>query len=301
MTIISDLTPQKAARFGAEVQSFTHDLQTRPMFDDAGLIEVLDRYPRDKLGVFTMGLDPVDWRSWKRGTAEGLTGEQLFEAVQKGRIWLNLRAVNRELDSYAGLAKEIFAELEAKVPGLRTFGHDVGLLLSSPRAHVFYHLDVLPVTLWQLRGRKTMWVYPKADPFISDEQLERIVLRETAEQFAFDLAWDKAAETYVMEPGLMVSWPQNAPHRLVNDDCVNVSLSIEHQTPEALLRANVIYANGIIRRRIGSRPRLQDGFNAANLAKFGLARALKAARKPQTKPAIPPSFRLCERRPGTIL
>ncbi len=162
--ILSDLTPQKAARFGAEVQSFSHDLQTRPMFDDAGLIEVLDRYPRDKLGVFTMGLDPVDWRSWKRGTAEGLTGEQLFEAVQKGRIWLNLRAVNRELDSYAGLAQEIFGEFEAKVPGLRTFGHDVGLLLSSPRAHVFYHLDVLPVTLWQLRGRKQMWVYPKAAP-----------------------------------------------------------------------------------------------------------------------------------------
>ncbi len=100
---------------------------------------------------------------------------------------------------------------------------------------------------------------------------------------------------------MMVSWPQNAPHRLVNDDCMNVSLSIEHQTPEAVLRANVIYANGIMRRRFGSRPQLQDGFNAANLAKFGLARAVKAARKQEAKPAIASSFKLCDRRPGAIL
>jgi hypothetical protein len=248
-----------------------------------------------------MGLDPVDWRSWKRGTAEGLTGEALFEAVQQGRIWLNLRAVNRRLDSYAGLAREIFGELETGVPGLRTFGHDVGLLLSSPGAHVFYHLDVLPVTLWQLRGRKRMWVYPKAAPFVSEEQLERIVLRETAEQFAFDLSWDEAAEVYDMEPGMMVSWPQNAPHRLVNDQVMNVSLSVEHQTPEALLRANVIYANGMMRRRFGSKPRLQDGFTASNLAKFGLARALKASGKVPAKPAAAPSFRLDRERPGALV
>jgi hypothetical protein len=301
MTILKDLTPTKAALFGREVQSFAHDLQSRPMFDDEGLIEVLDRYPREKLGVFTMGLDPVDWRSWRRGTAEGLTGEELFEAVRCGRIWLNLRAVNQHLDDYAGLAREIFGELEAKVPGLRTFGHDVGLLLSSPGAHVFYHLDVLPVTLWQLRGRKRMWVYPKAAPFVSEEQLERIVLRETAEQFAFDLSWDQAAEVYDMEPGMMVSWPQNAPHRLVNDQVMNVSLSIEHQTPEALLRANVIYANGVMRRRFGSRPRLQDGFTAGNIAKFGLARAVKAARKAPAKPGAPPSFKLSQEKLGALV
>jgi hypothetical protein len=302
MSILTDLTPEKAASFGAEAQSFNHGLQYRQMFDNAGLIEVLDRYPREKLGVFTMGLDPVDWRSWRRGTADGLSGEQLFEAVQNGRIWLNLRAVNRELPSYANLAREIFSELEGKVPGLKTFGHDVGLLLSSPGAHVFYHLDVLPVTLWQLRGRKTMWVYPTAAPYVSDEQLERIVLRETAEQFAYEPSWDEGAETYVMEPGMMVSWPQNAPHRLVNDQVMNVSLSIEHQTPAALMRANVIYANGLIRRRFGANPRLKDGFNPGNIAKFGFARAMKfAGAKPPAKPTVPPSFRLSDSQPGLLL
>ncbi len=185
------------------------------------------------------------------------------------------------------------------MPGLTTFRHDVGLLISSPRAQVFYHLDVLPVTLWQLRGRKTMWVYPVEAPYVSDEQLERIVLRETAEQFAYAPDWDLAAETQVMEPGVMVSWRQNAPHRLVNDDCLNVSLSIEHQTPAALMRANVIYANGLMRRRLGASPRLSDGFTPVNLAKFGLARAAKAVKlqKPARR-VLEPSFRLDPAKPG---
>jgi hypothetical protein len=293
VNILSDLTPEKAAAFGKRTQRFAHSLQERSMFRDAGLAEVLDRYPRDKLGVFTMGDDPVDWTSWRRGSADNLTGAELLDAAYQGRIWLNLRAVNDVLPRYGDLAREIFGELEAGVGGLKTFNHDVGLLISSPKAQVFYHLDVLPVTLWQLRGRKTMWVYPVASPFVSDEQLERIVLRETAEQFAYVPGWDQAAEVHVLDPGVMVSWPQNAPHRLVNDDCLNVSLSIEHQTPGALMRANVIYANGVLRRRMGAAPRLEDGFTPSNLAKFGLARAAKAVKlqKPARR-VLEPSFRL---------
>jgi hypothetical protein len=54
------------------------------MFDDAGLAEVLDRYPRDKLGIFTMGEDPVAWRSWRRGVGENLSGAELLEAAREG-------------------------------------------------------------------------------------------------------------------------------------------------------------------------------------------------------------------------
>lgn len=300
-SVISDWTPEKAAAFGAAVQSFRHGLQERPMFSDEALIEVLDRYPRDKLGVFTMGEDPVAWRSWRRGLADGLSGEALFEAAQRGRIWLNLREVNAVLEGYAGLAREIFGDIEAAT-GTRTFRHDVGLLISSPGAQVFYHLDACPVTLWQIRGEKRMWCYPRQAPFVSDEEIERIILRESAEQFAYDPAFDARAETIDMTPGLMVSWPQNAPHRLVNGPMLNVSLSIEYLTPAATMRANVIYANGLLRRRLGARPRLSDGYSAANLAKFGLARTAKALKlQKETGARLAPVFRLEPERPGELL
>jgi hypothetical protein len=301
MTVITDWNSANAAGFGREVQAFGHDLHTRPMFDDAGLIDVLDRYPRDQLGVFTMGLDPVDWRSWRRGVAGDLSGAELLRAAQEGRIWLNLRATNDFLPEYRELANEIFADLEARTPGLKTFKRDVGLLISSPRAHVFYHLDVPPVTLWQLRGRKRMWVYPRTAPFVTDEQLESIVLKETAEQFPYEPAWDEAAHLQVMDPGVAVSWPQNAPHRIVNDDMLNVSLSIEYMTPTALMRANVVYANGLMRRRLGASPRLADRQGPGELAKFGAARAAKALKLHRpTKQPLPASFAVDASRPDFV-
>ena len=297
--IVTNWSGEKASGFGRETQRFGHCLHNRPMFNDEGLAAVLDRYPREKLGIFTMGDDPVDWRTWRRGTAECLSGDQLLDGAKTGRIWLNLRAVNDHLPEYAALSKEIFGDLEGHVPGLKTFKQDVGLLISSPRAHVFYHLDVPPVTLWQLRGRKTMWVYPRQAPFVTDQQLEKIVLKEAAEQFAYEPSWDEAAALHVLEPGAMVSWPQNAPHRIVNDDMLNVSLSIEYMTPQALMRANVIYANGLMRKRLGGRPRVQEGLNnPAALAKFGIARAAKALKPQAIGAKLAPKFTLQAANPG---
>ena len=48
---------------------------------------------------------------------------------------------------------------------------------------------------------------------------------------------------YDLQPGEMVTWPQHTPHRVVNTDGVNVSLSTEHMTSRAARRNNVFLAN----------------------------------------------------------
>lgn len=302
MSILKDWTPWKTHEFSRDNLAFAHDLHERPMFSDEGLIEVLDAYPRDKLGVFTMGADPKAWTTWRKGAAEGLSGAQLLAAAEKGRIWLNLREVNAHLPAYAALCDEIFAEKEMRVPGLKTFKRDLGLLISSASAQVFYHLDVPLVSLWQIRGQKRVWVYPVEEPYVSDEALENIVLRETAEQFAFDPAWDEGAQVFDLTPGRMVTWKQNAPHRIENGPMLNVSLSIEFMTPEAMLRANVIYANGVLRRRLHLEPEIQSGLTPATLGKFVVARAAKALNLHKPNPRVlPTSFRLDPKRPGILL
>lgn len=297
--VILDWSPERAAAFGKENILFHHDLHTRALFSDAGLADLLDRYPRDRLGVFTMGEDPVAWRTWRRGAAGDLTGAELLAGVEAGRIWLNLRAANQHLSEYAALERDIFADIEASKPDFTAFRRDVGVLISSPSVQVFYHLDTAPVMLWQIRGRKRMWVYPICEPFVSDRQLEAVVLRETAEQMPFDAAWDASAEVFDLEPGRMVSWRQNAPHRVENADMLNVSLSIEYLTPGAALRANEIYANGFLRRRFGLEPRLSGGPRAA--VKAIVARGVKAlglARGIET--TLPITFRLDRSRPGEV-
>lgn len=301
MSVILDWTPEKARAFTRENLAFRHGLHERPMFDDAGLADLLDRYPRDKLGVFTMGEDPAAWTSWRRGSAGALSGDQLLEAAKTGRIWLNLRETNRHLPEYAALCDEIFADKAAHAPHVRTMKRDLGLLISSASAQVFYHLDVALVSLWQIRGMKRVWVYPVAEPYLPEEALERIVLRETAEQFAFDPTWDEGAELYELTPGRMVTWRQNAPHRIENGPMLNVSLSLEFMTPRALMRANVIYANGVLRRRAGARPRIQQGFSPMAVGKVAVARAAKALKlQPPNERVLPPTFRLDPARPGVL-
>ena len=269
--------PENAGeRFSKETLVLDHNLDQRPMFSDAGLISLLDRYPRENLEVFTMGTDPVDWKSWTRGSVDDLTGEELFKAVHEGRIWLNLRMANRYLADYADLSDEIFDDKEANIAGFKAFNRDLGVLISSPNAQVFYHLDSPLVSLWQIRGTKLVRVYRPEAPFAAPEQIESVVIRENDEQLPFDPAWDSEAKEITLEPGMMVTWPQNAPHRIVNGPMVNVSLSVEFMTTAALLRANVIYANGILRRRVGLKPAIQSGLDPRALLKFGLARAFKA-------------------------
>lgn len=270
--------------------STAHRLHERSMFDDEALAALLDAYPRDQLGVFTMGDDPVAWKSWRRGDAGSLSGAELLAEVKAGRLWLNLRHTNHVAEAYADLATEIFGEVEADT-GRRTFKHDLGLLISSPNAQVFYHLDTPLVMLWQLRGRKRVWVYPREEPFVTDAQIEKVVLGESAEQFDYDPAWDAHASVFDLEPGVMVSWPQNAPHRVENGPMLNVSLSIEFLTPEALLRANVLYANGIMRRALGHKPGPVETRGVAAIAKFAMARGHKllSPGRPRSAP-VPKTF-----------
>jgi hypothetical protein len=299
--LVADWDAAKARAFGREPLRLRHRLHEDPLFDDAGLEQVLDRYPREALGVFTMGEDPVDWRSWRRGAAGSLTGSQLLDAAKAGRIWLNLRAVNAHIPDYAALSDAMFRDFEANAPGLRTFKRDVGLLISSANAQVFYHLDMPLVALWQLRGNKRMFVYPVSEPFVAAEQLERIAARDMPEQLPFDPAWDRRAQVFDMAPGDLVTWPQNAPHRIENGPMLNVSLSVEFMTPQALLRANVLYANRVLRRRTGHAARAGTDLGPTLLAKLAVARVAKALRREPERSAPPASFRLDPARPGVLL
>lgn len=251
-----------------------HSLHEGNRFDDAGLAKLLDDYPRDKLGIYTMGQDPENWKTFVGGDAAELSGDEIIEAVKTGRIWLNLRAVNEDFDEYSELSEQMFKEVKS-CTGQSTFKQDLGLLISSPNAQVFYHLDIPLVLLWQLRGVKKVWIYPNTADFAPDENIERIVLKETEEEFEFKPEYDAHAFTVDLEPGMFASWPQFAPHRIENKDMMNVSLSVEYMTIPGILRANMLYTNGFMRRRFGTTPSRNNDTGAKLWAKAVLARALK--------------------------
>lgn len=281
-------------------QLANHNLHNHPLFSDEGLIKIIDAHPKDRLEVFTMGYNPIAWGEWYLGRYKDLDGRALMEAVKAGRIWLNLRKCNCEESEVTDLCSQLFNEIKDHT-NVATMKHDMGLLISSPNAHVFYHADMPLVMLVQIRGIKKVYLYPPNAPFINDNSLEGIALKEKDEQLQYNQDWDKDAYIHDLKPGEFLTWRQNAPHRIINHDCVNVSFSIEFLTPRAAWRANLLYANGCLRRYFGLKPSIESSLKILEPIKIIYARIVKLLGGYKGKNQLPtPKFTLDNKNLGQL-
>jgi len=270
--IILDGPTSKTTRFGADLGVYQHTLHQNPLFSDSALIQILDSYPRKKIEIYTLGADEKSIDKSRRGSAEDLNGMQLLDAVKKGRIWLELRGANKVTPAYQQIADKMFAELHQMHHGLTTFSHDIGLVISSPGLQDFYQFDRQFTALFQVRGEKALRVWDPCEPYISDEHLESQALTGLTPAIEFNPIWNQDAQAVALKPGIMATWAQNSPYRLVNSDALNVTLTACFLTPAALLRSNIIYGNATVRNKFGLAQRLTAAPTPFNLVKMGLGR-----------------------------
>ena len=274
--IFTDWQPARHGGFGSEISNIGHSLTDTGLFSDDALADLIDRTPRGDYAVSTMDPTSHDPKTRREGVIDGLAGRDVVDAIRNGHIWLNLRNVADNVPAFRELLDGIYAELEARLPGQHFFKQKMTILISSPSVRVGYHCDVPGQTLWQVRGRKRVWVYPNKAPFLPQDGLERILLGEAHEvSLRYEAAFDDHAEVIDLEPGRMVTWPHNAPHRIVNYDCLNVSVTTEHWTPELRNAYAVNYANGLLRRSFGLKRLSQDARRVGSLPKVALAAAHK--------------------------
>jgi hypothetical protein len=246
------LPAQLAPDFGLRPLVSSHNLHRSALFSDAALIELLDRFPRGNLYALTTGNDPTRPEQNQLALSEHVSGADLLRAVNKGRFWLNLTRVDNFDVRFKRILDQIYAQLAALLPAFRPDWKQGSLLISSPRALVYYHVDGPASVLWHLRGHKRVWVYPANDTrYAKREDVEDIVAGVRHEYLPYKTSFDDAASVYDLEPGQWIVWPQNAPHRVLNLDDLNVSLTTEHFTPTTRRRARVLAANRFLRTRLG--------------------------------------------------
>ena len=282
---------QTRETFGKSLIEASHSLHSDSRFDDNGLAELLDRFPREHLGIYCFPPQAEGRVEPAHGRADGIRGKDLLDAVKRGHIWLNLRDASRHLADYGETCDELFDGLEDAC-GRHILKRDLGVLISSPNVNVQYHLDIPLVVLVQIRGKKRVWLYPTGEPFARSEHIEAISMRETEEDIPFSASFDAHAKIVDLEPGMAITWPQMAPHRVQNADVLNVSLSCEFMTLPALIQANAIHANAVLRRRTGMSPRQPHGMDAGTIAKAGLSRVLKLMHRPVGAPNPAPQFEI---------
>jgi hypothetical protein len=278
-------------QFGEQIIPAEQSLHTSDLFSDEGLADLLDRYPRERMGVYRFPHHAEGRVRALHGHAQGVSGRTLLEAVREGQIWLNLRAANRCLPAYQGIADDLRDSI-AKAYGKTTYRWDVGVLISSPNIHVHYHLDASPVCLVQIRGKKRLWIYPPTAPYLSAEQVEAMMMREREEDLEFRNEFDRDAAVFDLEPGHAVTWPQFGPHRVQNADVMNVSLSCEFQTTATLLRSSAVYANANLRRTLGLKLPMPSRIGPTVAMRAMLSRGIRVIRKAPAKGPTPITFRI---------
>lgn len=250
-------TEEQYSSFGLIPQVSPHRYHESALFDEPNLIKLLDSHPRARLQAFTMGEDPTRRDEWNCvDIPDDMDGATMLQAVKNGRLWLNVTRIDNYNEEFADLITGMYDHLSDRCDHLQNPKSAYNtLLISSPGAQVYYHLDAEPNMLWHLRGQKRVWLYPAMDTrFTPQDYLEDIFAGEVDENLPFELSFDEAADEHLLNPGDVASWPHNAPHRIQNLD-MNVSLATSYYTPAIYRRQYTQLANRFLLRGFGIKNR----------------------------------------------
>ncbi len=213
----------------------------------AGRIRPVDaEYNRGNLPV---GLDPADTPD------NGLSAEETIRGIEENGSWMVLKFVEQD-PVYNALLDEALAELEPQVRAATgaMLKREAFIFISSPDSVTPFHFDPEHNILLQVRGRKTMTIFPAGD--------ETLASGEQHETFHAgghrNLVWrDEFAErgkSFELTAGKAVYVPVKAPHWVKNGPEVSVSFSITWRSEWSYREQYARRMNAMLR---------QAGFNPA--------------------------------------
>lgn len=226
---------------------YDHQIHKTGLVEDAALARLLDSYPEELLDINAYSYDAegqVSLATGERGRADGAA---LLEAIQGGRVWVNLRDAHEAHPELWGHIQPAFDAI-AEDLGVKPIKVTGQLILSSPQTKVPYHFDAAGVVLFHMRGVKKLWVYPADEAHLPQPSVEKVIMRTSTEELPYRMAFDGDARVVELQPGQALTWPLYAPHRVENQGVFNVSLSLDFQTWGTRLMRGAHYANGVMRR-----------------------------------------------------
>jgi len=298
--ILTNFGARDALLWGHQPLKVTHELGDQALFSRAALARLIETYPREHYGLIAMG-GAGDGKLWQEGDLGGASGETVLDAIEKGRLWLNLRNVSGVNAAHGLLLDTIFGELRRRLPGFDATKWQSGILISSPGAQVYYHADLPNQLLWQIAGKKRLWLYPACPPFITDRHLEDIALFDLEVDIPYERWYDEHARVIDLAPGEMLSWPLSAPHRVENLEGLSISLTVSFTSRDSRRREILHLANGLLRHRFGIAPRSRRIEGAGYFAKAVLQKLMRNSAwvQAQRRKRREIAFRLNEAGQGT--
>ena len=260
---------QEYQNFGKKPQISKHHFHKLELFSDQALEALLDHYPRHWLQCYTMGKDPEKHQDWMPVHLDGSSGQDILQALKKGRMWVNVINIDQYNGEYAELIQHMYRVINGHCEHITNAKSSFSaLLISSPDVQVYCHVDADANMLWHLKGRKRVWVYPERDTrFAPQNYVEEIIGEARHENVPYENWFDDYAFSHELAPGEVVSWPQHAPHRVENIG-FNVSLTTSYGSRESRRQLGVHGFNHYILKPLGIKHR--------SIKRSGLVAEMKA-------------------------
>ncbi len=225
-----------------------HNLAGHPLFEVQRLLELARTLPAHRVeynaGDLPLNQDP------NQTPRTGLSAEETLQRISECRSWLVLK--NVELDpAYRELLAACLAEVVATGhPATRGLcGSEAFIFVSSPGSVTPYHIDPELNFLLQIRGVKTMTVFPADDrTMLTEPELERFY-SGAHRNLVYQEAFAAKGVAFEMHPGDAVHVPVTAPHHVRNGAEVSISFSITFRNPETERRGTIYRLNHSLRQR----------------------------------------------------
>ncbi len=273
MTSFPDATTF-AALYPEEPGLVSHNLAGHPMFSLDALAALAARLDPSTVeynrGDLPTGVDPAAI------PANGLSITETILGIEENKSWMVLKFVERD-PAYRALLEATLAELLPVVTPRTGAMHQLEafIFISSPNAVTPLHFDPEHNILMQLRGSKSMTVFPQTDEEIAPGDAHERFYQGLAHR---NLPWrdDYASRgrTFDLRPGDGMHVPVMAPHWVQNGPDVSISFSVTWRSDWTYAVADAHALNSVLR-RTGLTPARPGRYPAHNRAKALAWRAIR--------------------------
>jgi Cupin-like domain len=244
----------------------SHSLLSHPLLTLDALVGLASALPADSVeynsGKLPIGIDPADVPSPTLSPAETI------RSIEENGSWMVLKRIEQHPD-YARFLEETLAEIEPMVREKTgaMLGREGFIFVSSPGSVTPFHFDPEHNILLQVRGSKTMSLFPADD--------ESIISAQAVEAFHFgkhhrNQPWQDGftdkGQAITLVPGEAIYVPVKAPHWVQNGPEVSISLSITWRSEWSYEEADARGFNHLLR-KAGLNPSAPARFPKRNRAK----------------------------------
>lgn len=249
-----------------------HSLTSHPLLELESLAQLAEALPEKSIeynrGDLAIGIDGKPGKT-------GLTIGETIRGIEQANSWAVLKNIEQH-PAYSDLLHGLLGEL-ADIITQRTgkmLKPQGFIFVSSADAVTPYHFDPEHNILLQIRGSKSMTMFPAGDSRLAPDEVHETYQTGGPRELRWEDGFAPHGITFDLTPGEAVYVPVMAPHYVRNGKQVSVSLSITWRSGWSYAEADARAMNKFLRER-GLKPSAPKRWPAGNRAKAFAWRALR--------------------------